>query len=159
MSLGFYPHEGLDISCLQHFLSRIWFHRLDCNQGLKRSRWPTRQGFGEQIVQLRVSLFLILVFVIQHSWQIQTSKRTKLVSWVGQSRRLPHHLVLAFPDPHGHGHVHHAKGSSSDLWGENLRMVEVSQLKNRIPPACQGEVAPKETQMFGRKVTSKSANW
>ena len=118
MSYGFYPHEGLDISCLQHFLSRIWFHRLDCNQGLKRSRWPTRQGFGEQIVQLRVSLFLILVFVIQHSWQIQTSKRTKQVSWVGQSRRLPHHLVLAFPDPHGHGHVHHAKGSSSDLWGE-----------------------------------------
>lgn len=43
--------------------------------------------------------------------------------------------------------------------GGNLRMVEVSQLKNRIPPACQGEVAPKETQMFGRKVTSKSANW
>ena len=118
MSLGFYPHEGLDISCLQHFLSRIWFHRLDCNQGLKRSRWPTRQGFGEQIVQLRVSLFLILVFFIQHSWQIQTSKRTKQVSWVGQSRRLPHHLVLAFPDPHGHGHVHHAKGSSSDLWGK-----------------------------------------
>ena len=79
MSLGFYPHKGLDISCLQHFLSRIWFHRLDCNQGLKRSRWPTRQGFGEQIVQLRVSLFLIFVFVIQHSWhQKEQNKSVEL---------------------------------------------------------------------------------